>query len=131
MIEYYRTLEKLRTQVPSDKFVKIWAESQLISIDQALDYALETLEKIELKPVEPDKSNPAPKTAASLPAGLSLREVEVLRLVASGLTNAEIAEALVISSRTVDAHLTAVYGKIGVKSRSAATRYAFEHKLIE
>jgi DNA-binding NarL/FixJ family response regulator len=54
----------------------------------------------------------------------------VLRLVAAGLADAEVAEKLVISPRTVNTHLTTIYGKLGVKSRSAATRYAINHKLI-
>jgi DNA-binding NarL/FixJ family response regulator len=63
------------------------------------------------------------------PAGLTTREVEVLRLVAQGMTNEQVAEQLVISPRTVDTHLTSIYSKIGVSSRSAATRYALEHHL--
>ena len=61
--------------------------------------------------------------------GLTAREVEVLRLVAQGRTNEQVAEELVISPRTVNTHLTSIYGKIGVSSRSAATRYAMEHHL--
>ncbi len=67
--------------------------------------------------------------APSYPAGLTVREVEVLRLVATGLTNARVAKELFISSRTVDAHLTSIYSKLGVASRSAATRYAINHGL--
>jgi DNA-binding CsgD family transcriptional regulator len=55
--------------------------------------------------------------------------VEVLRLLAQGLTDAQIAEQLTISPRTVNTHLTAIYGKIRVSSRSAATRYALEQCL--
>ena len=61
--------------------------------------------------------------------GLTAREVEILRLVSSGLTNRQLAEGLGVSTRTVDAHLRSVYAKLGVKSRSAATRYAIEHDL--
>ena len=61
--------------------------------------------------------------------GLTAREVEVLALVADGLTDAEVAERLVVSIRTVHAHLRSVYRKINVRSRSAATRYALEHGL--
>jgi DNA-binding CsgD family transcriptional regulator len=60
---------------------------------------------------------------------LTAREIEVLRQVAAGLTDAQIAETLFISPRTVQFHLRAVYGKLGVSSRSAATRYALEHGL--
>jgi DNA-binding CsgD family transcriptional regulator len=64
------------------------------------------------------------------PAGLSAREVEVLRLVAAGLTSAEVAERLFLSPRTVQAHLYRIYNKLGVSSRSAATRFAIEHRLV-
>lgn len=63
------------------------------------------------------------------PDGLSSRELEVLRLLAGGLSNRGIAEALVISEHTVRRHLSNVYRKIGVSSRSGATAYAFEHAL--
>ena len=61
---------------------------------------------------------------------LTNREVEILRRVTSGLTNRQLAEELGISTRTIDAHLRSVYAKLGVKSRSAATRYAIEHHLV-
>jgi DNA-binding NarL/FixJ family response regulator len=61
---------------------------------------------------------------------LTPREIEVLRLVIGGLTNGKIAEQLGLSTRTVDAHLRSIYGKLGVSSRSAATRYALEHQLL-
>jgi DNA-binding NarL/FixJ family response regulator len=63
------------------------------------------------------------------PAGLSAREVEVLRLVSQGLTDAEVAEQLFLSPRTVSQHLRNVYNKQGVNSRTAATRFAVEHGL--
>jgi DNA-binding NarL/FixJ family response regulator len=53
----------------------------------------------------------------------------VLRLVAMGLTDAQVAEQLVISPRTVTSHLTSIYGKISVSTRTAAARYAIEHGL--
>ena len=83
---------------------------------------------------EPISGGPSTAPSAKLPLihpdGLTSREVEVLGLVAQGLTNEQVAEQLVISSRTVNTHLTAIYRKIGVSSRSAATRYAIEHHLI-
>jgi ATP/maltotriose-dependent transcriptional regulator MalT len=71
----------------------------------------------------------APPAAPAYPAGLSAREVEVLRLVAQGLTDAEVAEHLFLSPRTVGQHLRSVYNKLGVSSRAAATRFAVEHGL--
>jgi DNA-binding NarL/FixJ family response regulator len=58
------------------------------------------------------------------------REVEVLQLVAQGLTDTQVAERLVISPRTVNTHLTSIYNKMGVGSRTAATRFAKEHHLV-
>ena len=68
--------------------------------------------------------------APTYPAGLTTREVEILRLVAQGLSDMQIAEQLVISPRTVNWHLTSIYSKIQVSSRAAATRYAIEQKLL-
>jgi DNA-binding CsgD family transcriptional regulator len=61
--------------------------------------------------------------------GLTARELEVLRLVASGRSNSEIAAALVISEHTVARHLQNIFGKLGVSTRTAAAAYAFEHRL--
>lgn len=69
----------------------------------------------------------------SAPAGLehlTPRQIEVLRLVARGMTNNEIAEALFVSRRTVHAHLRSIFHKLGVGHRSAATRYAIQHGLL-
>jgi DNA-binding NarL/FixJ family response regulator len=63
------------------------------------------------------------------PAGLSDREVEVLRLVASGQTNREIASTLHLSERTVARHLSNIFTKIGATSRTAAAAFAYEHGL--
>lgn len=81
-------------------------------------------------------ASPAPLAPTSehprLPSffGLTAREAEVLRLVALGLTDAQVAEQLTISPRTVNTHLTSIYSKIQVSSRSAATRFAIEHHLV-
>jgi DNA-binding NarL/FixJ family response regulator len=64
------------------------------------------------------------------PAGLTEREVEVLGLVAKGLTNQEIADQLVVSPRTVHAHLRSIYDKLGVHSRTAAVREAVNLQLV-
>jgi ATP/maltotriose-dependent transcriptional regulator MalT len=62
--------------------------------------------------------------------GLSARELEVLRLVASGKTNRQIASALVLSEHTIARHVQNIFTKLGVSSRTAATAFAFEHKLV-
>jgi len=72
----------------------------------------------------------APPEGRSLPAGLSAREAEVLRLVAAGLTNRAIATALTISERTVDRHVSNIFIKLDVSTRAAATAFAYEHGLV-
>ena len=71
-----------------------------------------------------------PKQPVTSPDGLTPREVEVLHLLASGLTNPQIAERLVVSLPTVNTHVAAIFNKLRVNSRSAATRYAVEHHLV-
>jgi ATP/maltotriose-dependent transcriptional regulator MalT len=66
----------------------------------------------------------------SHPAGLTEREIEVLRLVAGGKTNLEVAAELYLSAKTVSRHLSNIFAKIGVTSRAAATAFAFEHDLV-
>ena len=68
--------------------------------------------------------------AATAPGGLTGREVEVLRLVAAGKTNREIAKALVLSDHTVRRHLQNIFNKIGVSSRAGATAFAFQRDLV-
>jgi DNA-binding CsgD family transcriptional regulator len=112
-IDYDRTLAAVRAQLDSAAFDAAWIKGQAMTMEQAISEALDVARVAQLPP-EPL-------------AHLTEREVEVLRLVAQGLTNRAIAERLVISSRTVNAHLNAIYGKLGVSNRSAATRYAVEH----
>jgi DNA-binding NarL/FixJ family response regulator len=69
------------------------------------------------------------KAAAEATCGLTAREVEVVRLVAAGKTNRSIAADLVLSEKTVARHLSNIFGKLGVNSRTAAAAYAFEHQL--
>jgi DNA-binding NarL/FixJ family response regulator len=64
------------------------------------------------------------------PGGLTSRELEVLRLVASGRTNRAIASDLVLSEKTVARHVANIFTKLGLSSRAAATAYAYEHDLI-
>ena len=68
-------------------------------------------------------------TSSTELAGLSSREIEVLRLVARGLSNAQVAAQLSRSPRTVNTHLTTIYSKLGVSSRGSAIRFALDHDL--
>ena len=67
---------------------------------------------------------------AASPAGLTAREIEVLRHLAQGKTNREIAEVLVISEHTVVNHLSHIFGKIGVDNRTAATAFALRQGIV-
>jgi DNA-binding NarL/FixJ family response regulator len=67
--------------------------------------------------------------ARSHPGGLTAREVEVLRLVAAGRTNPEIARLLTVSEKTVARHLSNIFTKLDVTSRTAAAAFAFEHHI--
>jgi DNA-binding NarL/FixJ family response regulator len=70
----------------------------------------------------------APSAAAG-PDALTPREIDVLRLLAAGLTDAQIAGQLSLSARTVQTHVRSIYSKLDLTTRSAATRYAIEHHL--
>jgi ATP/maltotriose-dependent transcriptional regulator MalT len=81
------------------------------------------------------RAAPAERAVAALlapatPGGLTARELEVLRLVAAGRSNPEIANALVLSEKTVARHLSNIYTKLDVASRTAAAAFAFENRLV-
>ena len=63
--------------------------------------------------------------------GMSAREIEVLRLVAQGLTIKQIARTLNIAEKTVDNHIQHIYAKIGVSTRAGATLFAMQHRLLD
>ena len=95
-----------------------WGEGRTMTAEQTVEYALGKA---------PPPSAPA---TTSYPAGLSAREVEVLRLVAKGFTNPQVAKELFISLRTVNRHLNSIYGKLRESSREAATRFVWDHGLL-
>ncbi len=117
-----RATTKVRARLGDRAFDAAWAEGRDMTPEQLL---------APLEQMISSARGSARGTAhrSDYPAGLTSREVEVLRLVASGMTDAQIAAELVISPRTVNAHLFSIYSKLGVGSRSAATRYAIEHNL--
>ena len=65
----------------------------------------------------------------TLPDDLTTREVEVLKLIAAGLSNTEIAAALVVSAATVKTHINHIFQKTGARDRAQAVRYAYQHGL--
>jgi DNA-binding CsgD family transcriptional regulator len=94
-----------------------------------LNAARSTFEELN---ATPDAARMAALTApaGASPRGLTARELEVLRLVAAGRSNREIATQLVISEHTVARHLQNIFGKLDVSSRTAAASFAFEHELV-
>jgi non-specific serine/threonine protein kinase len=111
-------VDAARSRLGEEAFEAAWSEGRAMTPEQAVGYALD--------------HSTGPETAApgTYPAMLSAREVEVLRLVAGGLTNAEVAEKLFLSSRTVGWHLGTIYRKLGSHSRTEAARFAAEHHLL-
>jgi DNA-binding NarL/FixJ family response regulator len=75
-------------------------------------------------------AEPEPGPRTDLPDGLTPREVEVLKLIAAGLSNREIADALVLSNATVKTHINRIFYKTGARDRAQAVRYAYQHRLI-
>jgi predicted ATPase/class 3 adenylate cyclase len=101
-----RSVAATRTQLGEKAFVTAWAQGRTMTLEQVLA-AQGPVTMPTPTPAEPS-STPAAKPAAAYPDGLTAREVEVLRLVAQGLTDVQIAEQLVISPRTVNNHLTSI-----------------------
>ncbi len=113
--------------------MQILADEWRISPDlggQRAGMILQALQDALDRQITPSKSPPASVTSRTLPAGLTPREIEVLRLVATGLSDAQVAMQLVVSPRTVSTHLQSIYNKLGVNTRAAATRFAVEQGLV-
>src|SRR6266516_5325098 len=125
-VPYNYAVERARQQLGENAFQVAWDQGYAHTPEQVL-MAQERDGPSGLEETARSMRGNAP-TLLSM-TSLTDRELEVLRLVAKGLTNAQIAEYLVISPRTVQTHLSSVYSKINVTSRSAATRYAIEHHI--
>jgi DNA-binding NarL/FixJ family response regulator len=81
------------------------------------------------QPPPASASDPAPASRLDLADELTPREVEVLKLIAAGLSNSEIAGQLVVSSATVKTHVNRIFYKTGARDRAQAVRYAYQHHL--
>jgi ATP/maltotriose-dependent transcriptional regulator MalT len=126
--DYERMVSVVRTRLGEKAFAKAWAEGCVLTPKQALAMQEQPLVSDQLHTYP--RTKPHKERLPPPPPELTGREGEVLRLVAQGLTNAQIAEALVISPRTVDAHLRSIYSKLDIPSRHAAMHYAHEHHLV-
>lgn len=113
---------RVRAAQDSAQFETAWQQGTGLSNAQVTDLALALLDS--------ELSAPKDPTPTVLSSPLTPRELEVLQLVASGLTDAQVAEKLVISPRTVNTHMTSIFNKLGVSSRMAAAWAAQERKLL-
>jgi len=124
---YEQLLAKLHTCLDGATFAAAWTEGYALSTEQVIEVAL-------TKPLPSETISTAGENRAGVafPSiyGLTAREAEVLRLLAQGLTYAEIADKLIVSRRTVNGHVTSIYSKLGVNGRAAATRLAAQYHLL-
>jgi len=125
---YERSVAAVRVHLGEKDFAAAWAEGRGMTAEQAVAAQGQAI----LSQPVPTKllSTSSAKAPTANPDGLTPREVDVLVLLAQGLTSAQIAEQLIIGVVTVNFHVRSIYSKLGVTSRSAATRYALEHQLV-
>ncbi len=109
-----QVLAEARSRLGEDRFAEAWDEGTRVPLRATVEI------------VAPART----AVGVDSPDGLTARELEVLALVAEGRTDAEVAEGLVVSLRTVHAHLRSIYRKLDLHTRSAATRYALQHDLV-
>jgi predicted ATPase/DNA-binding CsgD family transcriptional regulator len=109
-----------------------WLERAIKAVESLTEVtaAIKTKAAKALSEVQGVKANQLETAQQNATHGLTAREQEVLRLVARGMTDAQVAEVLVISPRTVNAHLRTIYSKLDITSRYAATHYALTHGLL-
>ncbi len=123
---YERAIAAARSRIGRKVFVVAWTEGRTMPLEHIFTNRNTML--------APQSALTSPHVIAALSpsslAGLTTREVDVLSLLAQGLTSAQIAEQLIISLVTVNTHIRSIYTKLGVTSRSSATRYAVEHHLV-
>ncbi len=137
LADWESTSTTLQTVLGAERFAARWAEGQAMRLEEAIAFALTTDDAPEItaaplpaKVATISPGNAVVTSPTGHPAGLTVRELEVLRLLVQGLTYAQIADTLVVSRRTVNAHATSIYSKLGVTSRAMATRLATEHHLV-
>ncbi|GAC1365482.1 MAG: hypothetical protein NVSMB44_27030 [Ktedonobacteraceae bacterium] len=123
-LDHAHVRNRLRERLDAQSRDAILRESQAMTLDEMVT-ALEGT----TWPTQPKAAIAATREEQPVPA-LTPREIDVLRLLARGLTSAHIAEHLFISAHTVNSHIRSIYAKLNVTSRSAATRSALEQGLI-
>ena len=128
--EIFDALIKRATTVRAEVRARLGKQAFAGALAEGQSMTLEDL--LAIPHPSPDSTTRAqPALASDMYEPLTARELDVLRLLAQGFNNPQIAERLVVSRRTVDAHLRSIYAKLGVRSRNAAIHVAREHGLIE
>jgi predicted ATPase/DNA-binding CsgD family transcriptional regulator len=122
--DYEHKVASVRTLLDKESFERVWAEGRTLSLDEAYKLA------VQVRPGLGETVKTSMQGVEVQPNDLTGREVELLRLVAAGLRNKEIAGQLTLSKSTVETHLHSIYSKLGVTSRAAAARFAVEHNLL-
>jgi DNA-binding CsgD family transcriptional regulator len=126
--------QELVTQLPAklgkEAYEALLAEGAAIATrNELIGWEPLISESLTAEPLPTGNATPL-KPASVNATPLTEREQEVLRWLAQGLTNSQIAERLIVSPFTINAHLRNIYNKLDVPSRPAAIRYALEHHLI-
>ncbi len=125
---YERAVADVRMHLGEQIFDTVWTEGRAMTPEQAL--ATKGSVTLPQPLLSAPSSIPPVQPAPTHPDELTAREIEVLRLLAQGMTNAQIAKRLILSSHTVHAHVRSIYMKLDVNSRSSVTRYAIEQHLL-
>ncbi len=121
-VDYERSIANARIQSGEESFTIAWNMGRKMTPGQA--------HSARGREIVLSQTTALAHSSQAYPSGLTTREVEVLRLMTRGLTNPQIAKHLLISPVTVNSHVRSIYNKLDVTSRSAATRFAFEHHLV-
>jgi len=114
------TLTSLRAAFGGDAFATAWAQGRVSTVDQIVTQAAVIVAEWQANP--PSVAKPIAKPAAG-PATLTARQREVVRLIAAGMTNREIADTLDVAMRTVDTHVRDIFAKLGCASRSEVAQW--------
>ncbi len=129
-LHYDAIIAAVRNTLGEREFQRAWQEGQAMSLDQVLVPPGQSTAVVPQERKERSTDNDRSADRKPLHESLTPREIEVLRLLAQGSTSAQIARHLSITVLTVNSHVRSIYSKLGITSRSAATRYALEQKLV-
>ncbi|HXV43512.1 MAG TPA: response regulator transcription factor [Anaerolineae bacterium] len=125
-VAHQELVEALRSRLSEAKFTAAWAEGRELSVDRVAEEGLVALaQDIAPQLVSTDETKVSPS-----PNPLSEREREVLRLVAEGLSNQQIADRLFITERTARFHVTSIFNKLGADNRAQAVALATQRGLL-